>query len=122
MPLPLDLCLTSFGEAVYLGYMFFFFETRIDFNVLASPDHFLLKHLTGNQPGLRICLLGRVLAVPAIVLLIARCRYPHLGTWIRRGVYASIPLSLINLNAVAYLLPIWVTELTFFRGQNNIST
>ena len=122
MPLPLNFCLTSFGEAVYLGYMFFFFETKIDFNVLASPDHFLLKHLTGNQTGLRICLLGRVLAVPAIVLLIARCWFPHLGTSIRRGVYASIPLSLINLNAVAYLLPIWVTELTFFRGQNNIST
>ena len=118
MPQALPTCLTSVAEAAYLGFMFFLFETRVDFNVVASPDHHLLRHLSGNAKGLRICPLGRILAVPAILLLLARCEFPGLGTWIRRGVYASMPLSLINLNAVVYLIPIWVTELLIIPEQN----
>ena len=118
MPQSINTCLISVAEAAYLGFMFFAFETRVDFNLVASPDHHLLKHLTGNEKGLRICPLGRILAVPAILLLLGRCEFPDLGPWIKRGVYASMPLSLINMNAVAYLLPIWATELLVLRDQN----
>ena len=118
MTVPLSSCLVSVTEASYLVFMFFFFKTTLDFNVLTSPDHFLLKHLVGNEKGLRICLLGRILAVPATVLLLARCRFPEVEPWIRRGVYASMPLSLMNINAVVYLAPIWLTELFILPRQN----
>ena len=119
MALPLSACFISVTEASYLVFMFFFFSTTVDFNVLTSPDHFLLKHLVGNEKGLRICLLGRILAVPATVLLLARCRVPEVEPWIRRGVYLSIPLSLMNMNAVVYLAPIWFTELFLFPRPIN---
>ena len=118
MGFPLWSCLLSISEASYLVFTFFFFETTLDFNVMSSPDHFLLKHLVGNERGLRICLLGRILAVPATVLLLARCKFPEVEPWIRRGVYVSMPLSLMNLNAVVYLTPIWLTELFLLPRQN----
>ena len=50
--------IVSILESIYLIYMFNFFETSLDFNVLSSPDHRFFKHLIGNKKGNRICSFG----------------------------------------------------------------
>lgn len=114
-------CVASVLEATYIGYMFYFHETSVDFNIIASPKHWFLHHLTGSETGLRICPLGRVLAVPAILLFVARCGTTVVEPWIRQGVYASMVLSLMNLNAVVYLIPVWMVELVLLPSLCKIN-
>ena len=103
--------LISIIESTYLIYMFNFFKTYIDFNVFASPTNYWFKHLIGNEYGIRICLFGQILSVPGAILLITRNFYKILNKYTRYGIYASMGLSLMNINAIVYLLPIWILEL-----------
>ena len=103
--------LISLIESIYLIYMFNFFKTKIDFNMFASPTNHWFKHLTGNEYGVRICLFGQILSVPGTILLIARNFYSSFNDYTTYGIYASMILSLMNINAIVYLLPIWILEL-----------
>lgn len=101
-------------EIVYLLYMFLLFKTSIDFNlysqgILAKSK--LFKHLEQNQYGNRICLFGHIMIILLCVFIILREIYPlpQYLTWI--VLIISLLLSLLNLNAVVYLLPFWAIEL-----------
>ncbi len=101
-------------EIVYLLYMFLLFKTSIDFNlysqgILAKSK--LFKHLEQNQYGNRICLFGHIMIILLCVFIILREIYPlpQYLTWI--VLIISLLLSLLNLNAVVYLIPFWTIEL-----------
>ena len=92
-------------EALYLIFMFCFFETSVDFNVLSSPDHRFFKHLIGNEKGNRICPFGNV----AIFALVAVILFGS-GQLIKCSLVIAFVLSLMNLNALVYLIPVFVVE------------
>ena len=100
----------SLYETVYLIFMFLFFKTTIDFNVLRSPTGWWFEHLVGDDYGLRICPFGRVAIFALIFILLIR-HYVKIPQWfIYLALGISLVLSLMNMNAVVYLIPIWLIE------------
>jgi hypothetical protein len=98
--------------SVYLIYMFLFFQTSVDFNFGAeSPNGWWYEHLVGDERGLRICPFGRVAIFVLIFVMIVRHYIKFPKYFIEIAFLISIILSLMNYNAVAYLLPIWIYEL-----------
>ena len=101
----------SILESVYLIFMFHMFKTSIDFNMLASPKGWWLGHLIGDEKGLRICPFGRVAIFALIFILLFR----NFGlviseTFMNISLGIIFALSLMNMNAVVYLLPIFIVE------------
>ena len=103
----------SIIESVYLIYMFHFFKTTVDFNwnILPNFRNGLFKHLNGNEYGLRICPFGRKAIFALIFLLLIRNFYPISKKLIFPALVISFVLSLMNLNAVVYLIPVWLIEI-----------
>ena len=92
----------SIIESVYLIFMFLFFKTTMDFNVLRSPTGWWFEHLVGDHYGLRICPFGRVAIFALIAILIAR----H---------YVKIAQLYVNTTLViAFILSIFKLRKTFF--------
>ena len=103
----------SILESIYLIIMFHFLKTSIDFNILASPKGVWFEHLIGNEKGLRICPFGRVAILALIFVLIVR-NYINIPQYvINISLIIAFILSLINLNAVVYLLPVLLTEIYY---------
>ena len=103
----------SILESLYLIIMFHFFKTSIDFNILASPNGWWFEHLIGDEKGLRICPFGRVAILVLIFVLIVR-NYVNIPQYIINiSLIIAFILSLINLNAVVYLLPVLLTEIYY---------
>jgi len=103
----------SILESLYLIYMFLFFKTSVDFNIMKSPDGWLFKHLIGDEYGLRICMFGRIVIFFIIPILIIRHIYPITKKIIFILIILSFIISLCNLNALIYLIPIWLIELLY---------
>ena len=91
--------------------MFLFFKTTIDFNVIASPKGWWFEHVTGNTYDLRICPFGQVAIFGLIGILILQHFINIPRPLFRAVIGLSMILSLINLNALVYLIPVWVTSL-----------
>ena len=100
----------SILESIYLVYMFLFFKTSIDFNVLASPKGWLFEHLIGDTYGLRVCLFGRIAIFALIFVLIMRDFINISPLFVKISLGVAGFLSLINLNALVYLLPVILFE------------
>ena len=103
----------SIIESLYLVYMFHFFKTSMDFNILSSPKGWLFEHLIGDEYGLRICPFGRIALFALIFDIIARHYFKITDNFIIFALLVSFVLSLMNLNAVVYLIPIWLVEMYF---------
>ena len=100
----------SLVESAYLMFMFLFFKTTMDFNVIRSPTGWWFEHLVGDHYGLRICPFGRVAIFALIFVLILR-HYVKIPKWfIYLVLCISFVLSFMNMNAVIYLIPIWLIE------------
>ena len=100
----------SLIESAYLIFMFLFFKTTMDFNVLRSPTGWWFEHLVGDHYGLRICPFGRVAIFALIAIIIAR-HYVKIPNWIiYLALGISFVLSFMNMNAFVYLIPIWLVE------------
>jgi len=86
----------------------------MDFNVLSSPKGFMFGHLIGDSVGKRICLFGQITIVPLIVLLIIRNIFPIPDIFIHVSLGIALLLSTINLNALVYLLPVFLLEIILY--------
>ena len=106
----------SILESIYIFYMFLFFKTSIDFNILRSPDGWLFKHLIGDEYGLRICMFGRIIIFFIIPILIVRHFYPISKNVMLGIIIGSFVFSLCNFNSLVYLIPVWLIEIFY---QNN---
>ena len=102
----------SIIESIYLFYMFRHFTTSVDFNLSRASciSMKMFEHLTTNEKGLRICPFGRT----AILFLIALFLLRHIihipPKYIKYALAVGAVLSLLNLNAVVYLLPVFLVE------------
>ena len=110
-------------EILYLLFMFLFFKTSIDFNIYSQgilARSKLFKHLEQNQYGNRICLFGHIMIILLCIFIILREIYPlpQYSTWI--VLLVTVFLSLLNLNAVAYLIPFWTIELIIELNKYHI--
>ncbi len=101
----------SIIESLYLVFMFHFFKTSVDFNILSSPKGWLFEHLIGDEYGLRICPFGQIAIFALIFIIIGRHYFDISDNFILFAFVASFLLSLMNLNAVVYMLPVWLVEL-----------
>ena len=100
----------SIIESAYLIYMFLFFKTSIDFNIFDSPSGEWFGHLVGSQYGLRICPFGRYAIFVLIFILIGR-HYINMPQWFLFLTFViTFIISFLNMNAVAYLIPVWIIE------------
>jgi hypothetical protein len=103
----------SLIESIYLIFMFHFFETSLDFNALIGPlfnipKNEIFEHLIGNEKGLRICPFGRIAIFGLIFILLIR-NYIQIPQYIINIILIiTFILSLMNINAVIYLLPIFI--------------
>ena len=94
-------------EAAYLSYTFHFLETSVDFNIMDSPSNILFKHATGNAKVGRVCLFGQYAIVVLMAILLMRCIPP---CCVLAAVGIALLISLINLNAFVYLVPVAIIE------------
>ncbi len=97
-------------ESLYLIFMFLFFKTTGDFNVLRSPDGWWYSHLIGDEYGVRICPFGRIAIFALIFILIARHYIKISQDFINISLVVAFVLSLMNMNALIYLLPVLSIE------------
>ena len=100
----------SILESLYLIFMFLFFKTTVDFNVLRSPGGWWYSHLIGDEYGVRICPFGRVAIFALIFILIARHYMKIPQDFINISLVVAFVLSLMNMNALIYLLPVLSME------------
>lgn len=100
----------SLLEALYLSYTFHFLKTSVDFNILDSPQTLFFKHATGNAKVYRICPFGQYAIWVLIVLLILRCYVEIPQQYILAAVTLALIISLVNLNAFVYLIPVVLIE------------
>lgn len=108
--------LISIVEAIYVIYMFRYFETTYSFNLL--PLKFLdnslyLQHqkYATDTPESHICPFGHDMSYFIAAFLIARNFIPCLREW-NLIILGLIFLGcFLNLNAVVYFLPVVLTEL-----------
>lgn len=102
--------IVSIFESVYLIFMFIFFKTTVDFNVLRSPGGKWFKHLIGDEYGNRICPFGKVAIFALIFVLLIRHYIKIPQYFINLALIVAFVLSLMNMNAVVYLIPIFLIE------------
>jgi len=102
--------IVSILESVYLIFMFIFFKTTVDFNVLRSPSGKWFKHLIGDEYGNRICPFGKVAIFALIFVLLIRHYIKIPQYFINLALIVAFVLSLMNINAVVYLIPIFLIE------------
>jgi len=101
---------TSVAESVYLIFMFLFFKTSVDFNVIRSPTGEWFEHLVGDEYGVRICPFGRVAIFALIFVLLGRHYIKIPQYWVNVAMSIAFVLSWMNMNAVVYLLPVFAIE------------
>jgi hypothetical protein len=110
------LLILSLIESLYLIYMFHIFKTSVDFNFLPlgilGRNNEWFRHIVGNEYGLRICPFGRVMILFLIALIIAR-NFVAISPYVMNTAFIlSVLLSMMNMNAVVYMIPVWLLELS----------
>ena len=113
------LILLSIIEAIYQIYMLNFYKSKTNY---ADPDvefsNVFLKHpvLHSDVPISMICPAGNLLSIIFAIYLIGREFLPHNELNILQNInfvviIMSVLMSLINLNAFLYLIPIFIIEI-----------
>ncbi len=102
----------SIFECIYLLYMFRYFKTSINFDILKIYwVNKYLKHDIENTYGLKICQFGQDVIFVLMFILIFRSVYTIEKTYITYSLYIALGLSLLmNWNAFVYLLPVYFLE------------
>lgn len=101
----------SILESLYLIFMFCYFKTSINFSKSSFYSYFF-HHSLVNQRELRICPFGRVAIFGLIFILISRHFIMYPKKFIIFVWTMTILLSTMNMNAMVYLLPIELVELS----------
>tara|TARA_B100002051_G_scaffold276209_1_gene323224 strand:- start:276 stop:644 length:369 start_codon:yes stop_codon:yes gene_type:complete len=103
-------------ESVYLLYMFWWFETSLNFDRSTLGGRLdvgrdsVLYHSTNNDYGPKICPFGRWAVLLLVFMLLGRHCWRMPTGVVTASLVISFFLSFLNLNAVVYLLPVWATE------------
>ena len=116
--------LISFLEAIYVIYILNFFKTKYS---LAHPltyfDNEILYHPIGksNKPISNICRLGNIgayfIAFYIILRVLFNKKYKIFESTNIIVVFIVFVMSLLNFNAVVYLLPYFCIEYLVINGK-----
>lgn len=109
----------SIIEILYISYMFHFLETSVDFNIYDSPSNILFKHAVGNDKVKRICLFGQYAILILIIMILIRCCYTTPSNLVIISVCIALFISIINFNALVYLIPIFIVESYLYYSKIN---
>ena len=108
----------SIVESVYLTYMFHFLQTSVDFNFMESPTTSFFKHAVGNEKTYRICPFGKYAIVLLIAVLLGRNLISISKFFVAVSMGIALFLSLMNMNALIYLLPVVIVEGVYYFRNN----
>ena len=108
-------------EIIYLIYMFFIFKTSYSFNgavlelIIADYSGPFFRHDTykGAYEN-KICDFGKTVAILGIILALIRLKYNSKDTFRFNLIFVLLCLflaTLMNLNAVVYMIPIIILEI-----------
>ena len=100
----------SIIESIYLTYMFLFLQTSVDFNFMESPTTSFFKHAVGNEKTCRICPFGQYAIFLLIAILLGRNAISMSKFFVIVSIGIAVFLSLMNMNALIYLLPVIIVE------------
>lgn len=100
----------SIIESIYLIYMFHFLQTSVDFNFMESPTTSFFKHAVGNEKTCRICPFGQYAIFLLIAILLGRNVISMSKFFVIVSIGIAAFLSLMNMNALIYLLPVIIVE------------
>jgi hypothetical protein len=102
----------SILESLYLIYMFRFFNTTVNFDILKIYwVNNYLNHNVENDYGPKICPFGKDIIFVLIFILILRNIFTINQTYIYYSLYIALGLSLLmNWNAFVYILPVLIVE------------
>ena len=105
----------SILESLYLIFMFRFFKTSVNFDILKiywANKYF--NHNVENVYGPKICPFGQDIIFVLIFILLIRNVFPFKQTYIYYSLYLALGLSLLmNWNAFVYILPVLLVEKYF---------
>ena len=105
----------SILESLYLIYMFRFFNTTVNFDILKIYwANKYLHHNVENIYGPKICPFGQDIIFVLIFILLIRNVFSIKQTYINYSLYLALGLSLLmNWNAFVYILPVLLVEKYF---------
>lgn len=110
----------SIVEAIYIVFILKYFKTSYSFNhpleiYVVGLNNYLKHPINSDKYENKICKLGHKLSFYFAFYIIFRHFIPnnYLSIINPYIIYISIILSLLNLNAFIYLLPIFLFELFF---------
>ena len=111
--------LISIIEALYIIFILNFFKTTYSFNhpleiFIIGFDNYLKHPIHSDKYENKICELGHDLSICFAFYIILRHFLPPNTIYNSYIIYFAIVLSLLNLNAFIYLLPIFIYELFFY--------
>ena len=110
--------LISIIEIIYIIYMFIFFKTYITINhpweycIVGNLGKFFEHPIRTIKYSNKICQFGKIIIIPLIIYLYLR-NFINLKKFNKYIILISILLSLMNMNAVLYLIPFWLIELIY---------
>ena len=115
----------SIIELIYLYYMFIIFKTRFSINhpmelVLTNNLNKLgntniFNHKISNNYESKICPFGKKIIYVLLIYLLIRAIYPKLSKKINLIVLLTVLImSLLNLNALLYIIPYIIIEIKYF--------
>ena len=115
----MDLTFLTIFESLYLFYMYFIFKTNYTFNYAMFDKQInsmgsLFVHDTGRFEN-KICLFGKFMAIIAIILAFIRLSSTDKSSLfyitLIFDIVCLLLASLMNLNALVYIIPIILCEI-----------
>ena len=127
----MNLILISYLESIYLLYMYFIYKTNYSFNhaifdkEVNSMGSFFIHNSSFYEN--KICTFGKYMAIIAVSLIILRAYYIEncnnykkiiINTTITFDIVCIILASLMNLNALVYIIPVIFSEIYILQNIN----
>ena len=114
--------LISILQAIYVIYMFQYFKTTFSFETsrkLVLSGIFFHPVEDSETPISHICPFGHTMAYPIAIYLIGRNFILHNNQKLKNKINILVNSlillgSLMNINAVVYLLPFFITEIVLY--------
>jgi len=103
--------------ALYILYMFQFFKTSISFNhplefyILDNVSNYYNHPISTTDYESKICSFGKDIIWLLVIYLLYKSYYGTNKTINRIVIFITFILSLMNFNAVLYLIPYFISEI-----------
>jgi hypothetical protein len=104
--------LLLFLESFYLLYMFRYFKTRTNLTYAWTPSYGFFRHPLGqsDEPETKICPFGHAAINLLVFVMLSPIVFPQAVVLLQPSLGIALLISLVNLNATVYLIPLLITE------------